>query len=142
MRQWMFVGLAMAAGCSFVAVAGDAFAQDASTRNASTRDASTLALTPSQQLGRRLFGQDCGVCHTPPTITSGLYGPALSADVVKGNETAIADFIGHGDDRMPGFQYYYTPAQIRAIVDYLDTVPKPAPIQAPSGRDAATAGGE
>jgi mono/diheme cytochrome c family protein len=84
------------------------------------------AVTPTEQEGQRLFGQDCGVCHLLPTITSRRYGPALSRDIVKGNEAAIADFIAHGSDRMPGFQYYYTPQQIEAIVQYLDTVPAPA----------------
>ena len=83
MRRWMFVGFAMAASWSTLASAQDSAAQDSAAP----------MLTASQQLGRRLFGQVCGVCHTPPTITSGLYGPALSGDMVKGNEAAIGDFI-------------------------------------------------
>ena len=35
-------------------------------------------LTAQQQLGRRLFEQSCGVCHTRPTLISGMYGPELS----------------------------------------------------------------
>lgn len=86
----------------------------------------SASLTQKQQLGRRLFGQDCGICHTPPTMTSKVFGPVLSRAVVKGNEATIAKFISDGSSRMPGFKYYYTPAQIEAIVDYLDTIAPPA----------------
>ena len=119
-------------GVVLTSLSGSAWAQDGST----------TALTATQQIGRRLFGQDCGVCHTRPTITSGLYGPALSKDLIKGNEGAMRDFISHGSDRMPGFQYYYQPDQIQAIVDYLDTVPAPAPVKPPSVGSAASGGGE
>ena len=35
-------------------------------------------LTDAQRLGRRLFEQSCAICHTKPTLASGLYAPALS----------------------------------------------------------------
>ena len=38
-------------------------------------------LNPQQQLGRRLFEQSCGVCHTRPTLVSGMFGPELSKRV-------------------------------------------------------------
>jgi mono/diheme cytochrome c family protein len=82
-------------------------------------------LTARQALGRRIFQQRCGVCHTAPTLTSGIYGPVLYKDVVEGNEDAIKQFIQNGSRRMPGFRYGLEPAEIDAIVDYLKTVPKP-----------------
>lgn len=87
---------------------------------------SSPPLTAKQQLGRRLFGQDCGICHTPPTMTSKPFGPVLLQSMVKGNEAAITKFISDGSDQMPGFKYFYKPAEIEAIVAYLDTI-RPSP---------------
>jgi len=81
-------------------------------------------------LGLRLFNQSCRVCHTKPTLLSGLYGPALSMNTLGGNADAIRAFISNGTARMPGFKYDFTPAQIDAIVAYVRT--RPATAQAPA----------
>jgi len=86
-------------------------------------------------LGLRLFNQSCRVCHTKPTLLSGLYGPALSMNTLGGNADAIRAFISNGTARMPGFKYDFTPAQIDAIVAYVKTRPvtaqaAPAPAKA------------
>lgn len=73
--------------------------------------------------GHRLFTQSCAVCHLKPQITAGRYGPALDRDTVSGKEEAIRGFIQTGTEHMPGFRYGLTPAQIDAIIAYLDTVP-------------------
>lgn len=78
-------------------------------------------------LGRRLFQQHCGVCHTQPTLTNPMYGPSLYRDIVNGREDAVRDFIGKGSNKMPGFRYGLKASEISAIVEYLKTVPKPAP---------------
>jgi mono/diheme cytochrome c family protein len=39
----------------------------------------------------------------------------------------IRDYIRNGSKRMPGFKYGLEPSEIDAIVEYLKTVPKPAP---------------
>lgn len=83
-------------------------------------------LDKTQMLGRRIFQQRCGVCHTQPTA-SPMYGIALNKEIVEGNEDAIRDYIRNGSRRMPGFKYGLEPAEIDAIVEYLKTVPKPAP---------------
>ena len=95
------------------------------------------ALTDSQRQGMLLFGQHCGVCHTKPTILSPLYGPALYKDTVTGKEAAVTEFIQKGTQRMPGFQYEFSPTEIAAIVDYLKTVPQPPPDAAPAPRPNA-----
>jgi mono/diheme cytochrome c family protein len=77
--------------------------------------------------GLRLFNQSCRVCHTKPTLLSGMYGPALSMDTLGGNAEAIRAFISNGTARMPGFKYDFTPAQIDAIVAYIKTRPVAAP---------------
>jgi mono/diheme cytochrome c family protein len=86
-------------------------------------------------LGLRLFNQSCRVCHTKPTLLSGLYGPALSMKTLGGNADAIRAFISNGTARMPGFKYDFTPAQIDAITAYVKTRPitaqaAPAPAKA------------
>jgi mono/diheme cytochrome c family protein len=80
-------------------------------------------LTDQQQLGRRLFEQSCGVCHTRPTLTSGLYGPELSRESAGGREDVLRDVISNGTPRMPGFKITYNPDQIAAIAAYLKTMP-------------------
>jgi len=85
--------------------------------------------------GLRLFNQSCRVCHTKPTLLSGMYGPALSKDTLGGNADAIRTFINNGTARMPGFKYDFTPAQIDAIVAYIKARPAtaqaaPAPAKA------------
>jgi mono/diheme cytochrome c family protein len=86
-------------------------------------------------LGLRLFNQSCRVCHTKPTLLSGMYGPALSMNTLGGNADAIRTFISNGTAHMPGFKYDFTPAQIDAIVAYIKTRPvtaqaAPAPAKA------------
>jgi mono/diheme cytochrome c family protein len=105
---------------------------------AAAQSADWSHMTAQQRLGFRLFTTDCGVCHSPPTITSKLYGPALTGDLVTGNEAAIHQFISQGDAKMPGFQYYYSPAQIDAVVAYLATRPK-APAAAANAQSDANA---
>jgi mono/diheme cytochrome c family protein len=79
-------------------------------------------LTPPQQLGRRLFEQSCGVCHTRPTLLSGMYGPELSKLNLGGQEDLLRMFISNGTARMPGFKYTYNPEQIAAIAAYVKTL--------------------
>ena len=60
-------------------------------------------LNAEQQLGRRLFEQSCGVCHTRPTLISGMFGPELSRLNLGGQEDLLRKFISEGTARMPGF---------------------------------------
>jgi mono/diheme cytochrome c family protein len=80
-------------------------------------------LNEQQQLGRRLFEQSCGVCHTRPTLIAGLYGPELSKESAGGREDVMRDVITNGTPRMPGFKYTFNPDQIAAIAAYLKTMP-------------------
>src|ERR1700693_2875335 len=83
-----------------------------------------VALDDTQKLGRRLFEQSCGVCHTRPTLVSGMFGPELSKESAGGNEAAMREFITNGTPRMPGFKYTYNAEQIAAIAAYLKTLPR------------------
>src|ERR1700683_5455932 len=91
-----------------------------------------VALNDTQKLGERLFEQSCGVCHTRPTLVSGMYGPALSKEAAGGREDVVRDVISNGTPRMPGFKYTYDPTQIAAIAAYLQLMPVPAPDPAPA----------
>jgi mono/diheme cytochrome c family protein len=89
-------------------------------------------LDDTQRLGQRLFEQSCGVCHTRPTLVSGLYGPALSKEAAGGRDDVVRDVISNGTPRMPGFKYTYDANQIAAIAAYLATMPVPAAAPAPA----------
>ena len=91
----------------------------AQTANASSSDDTVTA-------GRRLFQQNCSVCHTQPTLTNPMYGPVLYRDIVNGNEEVMRNYIARGSAKMPGFRYSLKPSDIDAIVQYLKTVQKPA----------------
>ena len=89
-------------------------------------------LTAQQRLGRRLFEQSCGVCHTRPTLISGMYGPELSKLNLGGQDELLRTFISNGTARMPGFKYTYNPEQIAAIAAYVKTLD-------PGNQDISTA---
>ncbi len=95
-------------------------------------------LNAQQQLGRRLFEQSCGVCHTRPTLISGMYGPELSKLNLGGQEDLLRKFISEGTARMPGFKYTYNPEQIAAIAAYVKTLP-PGTQDLPTARAATKA---
>src|SRR5437660_23775 len=80
-------------------------------------------LNATEQLGRRLFGQSCAVCHLKPQLGAGTYGPARSKAALGGQEDVMREVIANGTPRMPAFKYHFEPAQIDAIVRYLKTVP-------------------
>lgn len=92
----------------------------------STRSASDSA-KDAVTLGRRLFQQNCSICHTQATLTNPMYGPSLYRDLINGKEDAIRDYIAKGSNKMPGFRYSLQAPEINAIIEYLKTVPKPAP---------------
>ena len=85
-----------------------------------------------QKLGMRLFNQSCRVCHTKPQLTSPQYAPVLSMNTLGGNAEAIAEVIGNGTTRMPGFKYHFKPAEIAAIAAYIKTIPSPTAAAGPA----------
>lgn len=93
-------------------------------------------------LGLRLFNQSCRVCHTKPTLLSGIYGPALSKNTLGGNAQAIHAFISNGTARMPGFKYDFTPTQIDAITAYIKTIPAPAQIAPATAKPSNSPGAD
>lgn len=85
--------------------------------------AAEMTLNQTQALGRRLMEQHCGVCHTRPTLLSGMYGPELSRETAGGQEAIVREVIANGTPRMPGFRYMFNADQIAAIAAYLKVLP-------------------
>src|SRR5258708_2849238 len=94
-------------------------------------------LTDTQKLGQRLFEQSCGVCHTRPTLVSGLYGPALSKDAAGGRADVVRDVISNGTPRWRGLNYPYDPPQTAATGPSLAIMRAPAAAPAPAVPQAA-----
>jgi mono/diheme cytochrome c family protein len=92
------------------------------------------AAQDQQNLGMRLFNQSCRVCHTKPQLTSPQYGPALSKATLDGKPDLIREVIGNGTPRMPGFKYDFKPAEIDAIIAYIQTIPAPSAASPPAGK--------
>ena len=91
------------------------------------------ALNEQQTTGKRLFNQNCALCHSPEPDNSkdpkdegktvgprleGLFRPPRSRP-----EAVVKTFIQQGiEGKMPGFRYGLEPAQIDAILAYLKTL--------------------
>jgi len=93
---------------------------------AATAHAQQSTLNETQQLGRQVFAQSCGICHLQPSLGVKTYGPVLNKATAAGNDEVMRAFIVNGTDRMPAFKYYLKPAEIDAIIAYVKTVPVPA----------------
>ena len=98
----------------------------ASVSGAMAQGAPDASFNDTQREGLRLFSQSCGVCHTLVQQRTRQYGPALSRETLGGDEELIREYISNGTPRMPGFRYYFEPAQIGSIVQYIKTVAPPA----------------
>lgn len=85
-------------------------------------------------LGMRLFNQSCRVCHTKPQLTSPQYGPVLSKSTLDGKANLVRDVISDGTPRMPGFRYHFKPAEIDAVVAYIQTIPAPSDASPPAAK--------
>ena len=98
-----------------------------------TPTAPAAALNEQQTLGRRLFNQNCALCHRPerenvkdPNDPGKTIGPRLDV-LFKGEkarpEVVVRTFIQQGvQGKMPGFQYNFEPKDIDAIIAYLKTL--------------------
>ncbi len=92
------------------------------------------AAQDQQHLGMRLFNQSCRVCHTKPQLTSPQYGPVLSKATLDGKADLVREAIGNGTPRMPGFKYDFKPAEIDAIVAYIQTIAAPSDAPPPAAK--------
>ncbi len=75
--------------------------------------------------GEALFTRHCPICHLGrpsaerPYVGRNLRGILKNAK--PGRETEVREAIRKGNDRMPGYQYTLTPAQIDDLIAYLKT---------------------
>src|SRR5947209_12051529 len=81
--------------------------------------AAQAPLTDTQKLGQRLFEQSCGVCHTRPTLVTGLYGPALYKEAAGGRADVVREVISIGTTIMPGVKEHEDEVSDTAIADYI-----------------------
>ncbi len=83
------------------------------------------SMTPQEHQGRLLFQQRCSICQSAVMVTHRPYGPILDKGRVKGDEDDIRQTITNGRaPRMPAFKYGLSPAEIDAIIAYLDVLPR------------------
>ena len=104
-----------------------AFTVAASVSGALAQGAPDASFNDAQREGLRLFSQSCGVCHTLVQQRTKQYAPVLSRETLGGDEELIREYISNGTPRMPGFRYNFEPTQINSIVQYIKTIPTPAP---------------
>lgn len=75
--------------------------------------------------GETVFTRHCPICHlgrpseARPFIGRSLRG--ILKNTKPAQETAVREAIRKGNDKMPGFQYTLTPAQIDDLIAYLKT---------------------
>ena len=95
--------------------------------------AADVVLNDTQTLGRRLFEQHCGICHTRPLLTARvMYGPELSRETAGGNQEIVRGLITDGTPRMPAFKYMFEQKEIAAIAAYLAILPPGTQAMIPS----------
>ena len=75
--------------------------------------------------GEALFTRHCPICHlgrpseARPYVGRNLRGILKNAKPAR--ETEVREAIRKGNDRMPGYQYALTPAQVDDLIAYLKT---------------------
>ena len=118
-------GLLLAGGMFLTALAAPLPQSEGSAQGA--------ALKEQQTTGKRLFNQNCALCHEPeptnvkdPKDPGKTIGPRLDG-LFKGEkarpEAVVRTFIQRGSEgKMPGFQYNFQPKDIDAIIAYLKTL--------------------
>ena len=80
--------------------------------------------TLSKEQAKQLYDESCSSCHGEEG--EGVYGPALSGDHSKTkfpDEQAQIAVVTKGVGQMRSFSADLTPEQIRAVVDYVRSLP-------------------
>ena len=97
-------------------------------RQAAVRDRAQAAAVQQKEMAKRgeaLFSRHCAICHLGRPAESRPYIGRNLRGILKNREpkqeARVREFIAKGTDRMPGFQYNLTAAQIDDLVSYLIT---------------------
>ena len=108
-------------------------AASAQSPQAPSSSAPVSALSEQHRTGKRLFLQNCGLCHFPepknskdPKDLGTTVGPRLES-LFSGEkprpEAVVRTLVLSGvEGKMPGFQYSLEPKDIDAIIAYLKTL--------------------
>lgn len=73
-----------------------------------------------EKRGEELYLQRCSVCHERTAVAAEPYGPILNRQVIEKLGAAPArSLVARGTERMPGFQYSLTSAEIDALMAHL-----------------------
>ena len=96
-------------------------------RSQQARQNVTSSVADSERVkrGEAVFSRHCPICHLGrpskenPFIGKNLRG--ILKNVKPEQETAVQESIQKGSDKMPGFRYTLTPAQIEDLMAYLKT---------------------
>ena len=82
-------------------------------------------LSTSELNGRRLFAQNCALCHDPvgqPT-RGDTYGPVINHDFLDAlGEPQARKAITKGTERMPGFQYHFRGTDLDDVIAFIKTM--------------------
>jgi mono/diheme cytochrome c family protein len=100
---------------------------------AQAQQTSTTPLNEQQTAGKRLFNQNCALCHLPepensknPNDEGATIGPRLEGVFRAPRsrpEALVKTFIQQGvEGKMPGFRYALEPTEIDAVIAYLKTL--------------------
>jgi mono/diheme cytochrome c family protein len=96
------------------------------------------ALSPADNMGRKVFQTRCAMCHVGQEPATELasdaggrrgggartMGPLLSK-INAANEERLRDKIKNGGPRMPGYKLALTEEQITQLIGFLRTVERP-----------------
>ena len=80
-------------------------------------------LSDTQKAGRRMFVDRCSVCHLGVPPKNETYGPLLDKRLIAAiGDDAVRRKIMEGSEKMPGWKYVFTPADVDKIIAYLQVV--------------------
>jgi mono/diheme cytochrome c family protein len=81
------------------------------------------SLSETEKAGRRMFVDRCSVCHLGVPPKNETYGPFLNRALIAAvGEDEVRKKIMDGSQKMPGWKYVFTPADVDKIIAYLKTV--------------------
>jgi ubiquinol-cytochrome c reductase cytochrome b subunit len=93
-----------------------------------------IGRSPLERQGAAIFqGKQCRNCHSIGG-SGGLRGPALDSVAVRKTHAQLVRQVVQGGGNMPAYGHNLNPAEVTALVSFLDTL---HPANQPAARDAA-----
>ena len=111
----------VSAGTAATTAATTTAAATTTTAAATPTTTGTTGGTEAAALGKTVFADNCGACHTLAAAgTSGTVGPNL--DQLKPGFAVVHHQVVNGGAAMPPFKGQLSPAQITAVATYVSSV--------------------